>query len=136
MKRTQEQHCASSGRCGDAVSVASYLRAQSDGVWIQVKLQPRAATSGIVGPHGGELRIRVTAPPVDAAANRALINLLALKLDCSRSQIELVRGHTSRHKVLRIVGVAIDQIHARLQAPTRPMPVHTDAYTAWGEGTG
>jgi uncharacterized protein len=44
---------------------------------MQANLQPRAATTEIVGPHGGELRIRVSAPPVDAAANQALIDLLA-----------------------------------------------------------
>ena len=49
-------------------------------------------------PLGDELKIKVTAPPVDAAANQALIELLAEKLDCPRGRVELIRGQTSRHK--------------------------------------
>jgi uncharacterized protein len=98
-----------------ALSIALCLRAQADGVWLRVKLQPRAATNQIVGPVGQELRVRITAPPVDAAANRALIEFLARQLDCPRRQIELVRGHTSRHKVLRIAGLPLERVIERIQ---------------------
>ena len=82
----------------------NFLRAQPDGTLLFVKLQPRTFVTEIGEPLGDELRIKVTAPPVDAAANMALIELLAEKLDCSRNQIELVRGHKSRHKVLKLHG--------------------------------
>lgn len=72
---------------------------------LSVKLQPRASANEIGGPLGAELRIKVTAPPVDAAANEALIELLAECLDCGRGRIELVRGHQSRHKVIKLHGV-------------------------------
>jgi hypothetical protein len=49
----------------------NFLHAQSDGVLLSVKLQPCASKNEIGGPLGGELKIRVTAPPVDAAANEA-----------------------------------------------------------------
>ena len=81
-----------------------FLRAQPDGTLLSVKLQPRASINEIGEPLGDELRIKVTAPPVDAAANEALIRLLAGKLDCARGRIELVRGHKSRHKVLKLLG--------------------------------
>ena len=79
-----------------------FLRRQSDGTLLSVKLQPRASVNEIGEPLGDELRIKVTAPPVNAAANAALIELLAKKLDCARGRIELIRGHKSRHKVIKL----------------------------------
>ena len=65
-------------------------------------------------PLGNELRIRVTAPPVDAAANEAMVRLLAETLDCPRSRIELVRGQTSRHKVVKLYGLSAETVAAKL----------------------
>jgi hypothetical protein len=96
------------------MTIPAFLRAQSDGVLISIKLQPRASANQIGEPLGQELRIKVTAPPVDAAANEALVKLLAEKLDCPRSQVQLVRGHTSRHKVVKIYGVALNNALAAL----------------------
>jgi len=79
-----------------------------------VKLQPRASKNEIDGVLGDELKIKVTAPPVDAAANQALIELLAEKLDCSRGAITIVRGQTSRHKTVRIAGMNAETILHRL----------------------
>jgi len=83
----------------------SYLRVQSDAVLLSIKLQPRASTNEIGEPLGSELRIKVTAPPVESAANEALVRLLAEKLNCARHQVELVRGHTSRHKTVKLYGL-------------------------------
>jgi hypothetical protein len=91
-----------------------YLRAQADGVWLSIKLQPRASANEIGEPLGDELRIKVTAPPVDSAANEALIRLLAEKLDCARNRVELVRGNTSRHKVVRICGMSVQEVATKL----------------------
>jgi uncharacterized protein len=88
----------------------NYLRDQAGGVLLSIKLQPRASKNEIGQPLGGELRIKVTAPPVDAAANQALIELLADVLDCSRGQIELIRGHTSRHKLIRLTGFSVEEV--------------------------
>ena len=81
---------------------------------LSVKLQPRASTNEISEPLGNELRIKVTAAPVDSAANEALIRLLAETLDCPRNRIELVRGSTSRHKVLKLHGVSAKDALAKL----------------------
>ena len=94
--------------------IPNFLRAQPDGVLLSVKLQPRASKNEIGGPIGDELKIKVTAPPVDAAANQALIELLAEKLDCARSRIEIVRGHKSRHKTIKLYGFKPDEIPTRL----------------------
>jgi uncharacterized protein (TIGR00251 family) len=96
------------------MSTPAYLRVESDGVMLSVKLQPRASANEIGEPLGAELRIKVTAPPVDSAANEALIRLLAESLDCPRNRIELVRGNTSRHKVLKLHGVSAEDALAKL----------------------
>lgn len=96
------------------VPLPNFLRETSGGTLFLVKLQPRASKNEIGAPLGDELKIKVTAPPVDAAANEALIELLAEKLDCARSRIELVRGHKSRHKVLKLHGFAGEEIIQKL----------------------
>ena len=98
------------------MSAPGFLRAQSDGVLLAIKLQPRASANEIGQPLGHELRIKVTAPPVDAAANEALVRLVAETLDCPRNRVALVRGHTSRHKVLMVYGLSAEQVQAKLAA--------------------
>ena len=99
---------------------ASFLKETAGGTLLFVKLQPRASKNEIGAPLGDELKIKVTAPPVDAAANQALIELLAETLDCSRGKVELLRGHTSRHKTLKLHGLPADQVLNKLCGPTRP----------------
>lgn len=94
---------------------APYVKHVADGVQLSVKLQPRASRQQVAGVHGAELKISVTAPPVDAAANRALVEFLAEVLEVSRSGIELIRGHTSRHKTLLIHGLTAETVVERLQ---------------------
>lgn len=92
----------------------AYLRAQADGILLSVKLTPRAAANEIGEPLGNELRIKVTAPPVDSAANEALVRLLAERLDCPRSRVELLRGRTSRHKVIKLHGLSAELVLRKL----------------------
>jgi len=92
----------------------AFLRADGDGVLLSVKLQPRSSSNEIDKPAGNELRIRVTAPPVDSAANMALVRFLAKSLDLPRNRVELVRGHTSRHKVIKLFGISPDSAAAKL----------------------
>jgi uncharacterized protein len=91
-----------------------FLRVQADGVLLSVKLQPRASANEIGETLGNELRIKVTAPPVDAAANEALVKLLAQQLDCPRNRVELVRGHTSRHKTVKLYGLSPEEVVKKL----------------------
>ena len=92
----------------------TFLRATPGGAWLAVKLQPRASKNEIGAPLGDELRIKVTAPPVDAAANEALVKLLAGQLDCARGRVELIRGHKSRHKVVKLHGFAPEEVLKKL----------------------
>lgn len=89
---------------------ATFLRETSGGILLSVKLQPRASKNEIGEPLGDELKIKVTAPPVDAAANQALIELLAEKLGCSRGKVELIRGQTSRHKTILLHGFKLEEV--------------------------
>ena len=86
----------------------TFLRETSGGTLLSIKLQPRASKNEIGEPLGDELKIKVTAPPVDAAANQALIELLADTLGCSRGKVELIRGQTSRHKTVMLHGFTPD----------------------------
>lgn len=92
-----------------------FLKETPHGVYLSIKLQPRASREQINGIQGAELKISVTAPPVDAAANRALIEFLSERLAVSRSAIDLVRGQTSRHKTVFIRGASLAQIRAKLE---------------------
>jgi hypothetical protein len=82
-----------------------WLRALAGGVELAVKVQPRAHRDEIIGLVGAELKIKVAAPPVDSAANAALLRLLAEKLCCPRSSVQLVRGATVRHKRVAVLGL-------------------------------
>ncbi|HEY2951428.1 MAG TPA: DUF167 domain-containing protein [Verrucomicrobiae bacterium] len=92
----------------------SFLTPHGAAVHLSVKVQPRASRNEILGAAGNELRIKVTAPPVDAAANEALLRLLADKLDCARGAVQIVRGHTSRHKTVAIQGLTAAEVMAKL----------------------
>jgi uncharacterized protein (TIGR00251 family) len=97
-------------------AIPNFLQARPDGVLLSVKLQPRASANEIVpySEDSNELRIRVCASPVDAAANEALIRLLAERLDCARGRVELVRGHKSRHKVVKLHGFTPEEVLKKL----------------------
>ena len=101
-----------------APKLPAFLRDQPDGVYLTVKLQPRASRNGIEPSSGEELRVRVTAPPVDSAANEALVRLLADFFACPRNAVQLVRGHTARHKTLCIRGRSAAEIARRLSEGT------------------
>ena len=77
----------------------------SGGVQFAVRLQPRASSNGVVGTHGDALKVRVTAPPVDNAANEMLVELLAATFGVPSNSITIQSGATSRTKVVRLVGV-------------------------------
>ena len=98
-------------------SLPKFLTVQPDGVSLAIKLHPRATTNEIGEPLGDELRVKVTAPPVDAAANEALIRLLAKELDCPRGSVKLVRGRTSRHKLVKLHGISTAQVLGKLCPP-------------------
>ncbi len=84
------------------------------GVRLTVQIQPRASRTEVVGLHGDALRIRLSAPPVDGAANDALVRYLAERLEVARGAITLVSGRSSRRKVVVLEGVSPDEVRRRL----------------------
>jgi len=85
-------------------------------VSLSIRIQPRASKNELVRMAGGGLKIRLTAPPVDGAANEALVKFLAHTLSIPRSHVELVSGHTSREKVVRITGISNAEVKRLLNS--------------------
>ena len=79
---------------------------QGTEVTLKVHLQPRASRDGIDGLYGDALKVKVTAPPVEGRANKAVKKLLAEKLGIAPSQVEIIAGERSREKLLRISGIS------------------------------
>ena len=84
------------------------------GTRLALRIQPRASCNAIIGLHGQSIRIRLTAPPVDGAANEALVAFLAERLGVSAAVVELVRGHASRDKVVEVTGLGPEEVARRL----------------------
>jgi uncharacterized protein len=82
-------------------------RPREGGVRLTVRVQPRAARSEVVGAYGDALRVRLNAPPVDGAANAALVELLAGCFGVPRSAVRVVRGHSARTKLVDVDGVDV-----------------------------
>jgi uncharacterized protein (TIGR00251 family) len=79
-----------------------------------VRLQPRARRNEVVGERAGAFVIRVTAPPVDGKANAALCAFVAQRAGVPQSRVSVVRGTTSRDKVVRVEGVEPAALRAAL----------------------
>ncbi len=80
-----------------------------------VRMQPRASRSGIDGIHGDALKVRVQAPPVDGAANAALVTVLAEALGVREGAVQVVAGLASRIKVVEVLGVTRAEVLAALR---------------------
>jgi uncharacterized protein (TIGR00251 family) len=96
--------------------VPGYLRATEGGVVLTVRLQPGAGRSEIGAAHGEALRVRVTAPPHRGAANEALVRLLAYKLRCAPSRIEIVAGAGAPRKRILLHGFTEPEVLRALGA--------------------
>lgn len=92
----------------------SMIQDHGSGVTLKIRVQPKASRSEIVGVVEGILRVRLTAPPVEGAANKECIRFLSKKLGIAKSKIEIVSGERSREKILRIDGVSRDDVRRRL----------------------
>jgi uncharacterized protein len=104
------------GRRDGGLSKGARGRVPAEGARLTVQVQPRAARNEIVARGGAALRVRVTAPPAGGAANEAVRVLLADALDCPRSAVTIVRGHSARTKLVEIAGLAPDALRVRLSA--------------------
>jgi len=91
------------------------IRETGSGLEIRLHVQPRAKRCEISGVYNGALKVKVTAPPVEDAANRAVIEYLASRLGASRSKLAILSGSKSRDKVLQIKDISLENLHKRLE---------------------
>lgn len=92
------------------------VKPSAGGCSLRVKVRPGARAEGVQGVHAGALKVSVTAPPERGRANEAVVRLLATALGVARGGVEIVAGHASRDKTVRVAGLAADQVLARLEA--------------------
>jgi uncharacterized protein (TIGR00251 family) len=82
-----------------------------DGVRFHVRVQPRASRNEITGALGGALKVRLQAPPVDGAANDALVAFLAEVLGVPKRGVRIVSGLSSRAKLIEVDGIATSAVN-------------------------
>ncbi len=83
------------------------------GVTFAVRVVPRSSRNQIIGVEGGALKIKLTAPPVEGAANAALIEFIAEWLGVRRSAVSIVSGDKARNKIVKVMGVTRSQVLER-----------------------
>jgi uncharacterized protein (TIGR00251 family) len=89
-------------------------RETSEGVVLDILVQPRASKVRFGPVHGDRIKLSVTAAPVDGAANAAVVKTLAKIFGCPRSCVEITHGHTSRRKTVVLRGVALQTVQEHL----------------------
>lgn len=83
---------------------------------LTVRIVPRASRDVVVGMRAGALLVRVTAPPVDGAANEALVRVLARRIGVPKGALRIATGRTSKLKVMEIAGLDEAEFHRRLSS--------------------
>jgi uncharacterized protein len=86
------------------------------GTVLRVRVQPRASREELAGEREGALLVRLTTPPVEGRANRALARLMAETFDVPASSVTVVRGARGRDKLIHVAGVSAAVVRAKLAA--------------------
>ncbi len=94
----------------------------SDGILLPVQAQPGARRQGVVGLHGGRLKVAVTTAPEKGKATKEILRVLAAALQLRPQQVTLHSGPTNPHKVVLITGLALEELQRRLQELTGSSP--------------
>lgn len=81
---------AESGKSGDIV--------------LHVRVEPRSSRSGVVGPYGEGLKVKLKSPPVEGRANRELVDILSKEYNIDRKDVQIVSGVNSKNKIVRLKG--------------------------------
>jgi uncharacterized protein (TIGR00251 family) len=83
--------------------VVSAVSTCEDGLVLRLYIQPKASRDAIVGLHGDEVKVAITAPPVDGQANAHLVKYLAKQFRVAKSQVVIEKGELGRHKQVKII---------------------------------
>jgi uncharacterized protein (TIGR00251 family) len=103
-------------------SLACQIEERDGAVYIDVHVVPGSKREGVVGIHGGALKIAVRARPQKGKANAALIEVISRVAGVKRSAVEVVSGHSSRRKRVRIDGATAHEVSARVEAALGGVP--------------
>ena len=98
----------------DSRAIALKITDTRAGAKFSVHVQPRASKNEICGIQGEELKVRLTAPPVDDAANRLCIEFFAERMKVAKTRVNIVAGTKSRHKTVMVEGMNGEELLARL----------------------
>ncbi|MBT6102867.1 MAG: YggU family protein [Verrucomicrobia bacterium] len=99
------------------MELAKYIRETPQGVTLAIRVQPRSSRDEfITAPNAEHLKVRITAPPVDSAANNALPKFISKTLGVSPSAVSLIGGKKSRNKTLLITGTDAQAVAEKLRA--------------------
>ncbi len=96
------------------------VRPHPDGAVIAVRVVPGASAAKVVGPHGGELKVKVCSPPLDGRANEELLGVVAAALGLRSREVSLLSGHTARSKQV-LVGLPAEEVQRRLAGIIGPL---------------
>lgn len=92
------------------------LTESADGITFSVHVQPRASRTELCGLQGDALKIRLTSPPVEDAANRQLAEFIAKKAGIGRSRVSIIAGEKSRRKTVLVNGIDLQSLLTALRS--------------------
>ena len=78
---------------------------QNTHLTINIKVEPRSSRSGIIGPYGDALKVKLTSPPVEGKANKELAALLSKEFGIRKKDVEILSGQSSKNKTVKLIGV-------------------------------
>lgn len=92
-----------------------WLKESSEGAILNLHIQPKASKTEVAGQYGDALRLRIAAPPVEGAANKALCRYLAESFSIPQNRVEILGGLTGRKKRILLRGVSAKEVQEILQ---------------------
>jgi hypothetical protein len=95
-----------SDNCGNKIKFTE----TPEGVLFHVYVLPRASRNEVCGVKGDEIKLRLTAPPVEDAANKLCIEFLAGELNVAKSRVAITAGAKSRHKTIKVTGINAEKL--------------------------
>ena len=103
-------------KCPPRVELQKYIRETLQGVTLAIRVQPRSSRDEIiVDPTSDQLKVRITAPPVDSAANKAMLKFIAKSLGIPPRTASLIRGEKSRNKTVLVTGPQAKTVAGKLR---------------------
>ncbi len=97
-------------------SLGNALRVDGKNIQLSLHIQTNAKIPGLVGLHGGSIKLKVGARPIDGAANQEVIEILATVFKVSKSKIKIIRGELSKSKLVEIKDLSLGEAADRLRA--------------------